>query len=146
MSNPLTNIVKSVIVNSSDQSRIKPTWVANGAYREIDPDAVAPLRVKLAALLHLTQLARQQLRGMIEDGEEDIEMQDTLIPGLQRRYPVRQAHNDKDPEYVNREEMTKEDADWNVERLRKESSAKRQHADRLQAWADDWFRAKRKAA
>ena len=134
MSNKLTDVVNSVIDSNSNQDELMPAWVANAAYRNIDPDQIAPIDVKIAALQYLKQLARQVLRGKFEPLEGNAD-QHELWPDLQTRYPVLRQNSDAEPTYVKLELLNGNDALWNINRLRKEADTKIKHANALEQWA-----------
>lgn len=132
----LIDVVNSAILNSSNQIRVSPSWVANSAYKSLDPTELAPYRARLAATEHLKQLARQQLRGKFDPKEDETGLeQHDLFPDLQRRYPIKHESQDGDPIYVNLEDLTDPDIQWNVQRLRREATTKQKHAAALEQWA-----------
>lgn len=133
---PLTDIIARIIETRRDQSKISPSWVATQAMVELDPTRLSIPLVYLAAHLELRQIARGLLRQWFEEDEEDPEnesKQHELFPGLQRRYPVARNKGDE-PEYVRLEEMTDEDGEYNMTRLRREAMAKLHHVDALAAY------------
>lgn len=132
MNNTLTDVVNGVILNSSNQAQIAPSWAANAAYKELDPASIAPPLVRLAALQSLTQIARSLCRGKFEP-DTDVPDQHELWPQLQTRYPI--AHSKADePVYVKLELLTEADVAWNVQRLEREGATKIKHARALRRW------------
>lgn len=134
METSLTDVVSGVIDSSADQEQIMPTWVANAAYKELDPEEVSPVRVKLAALQALKQLARQLLRGKFEPQNDRDAAQHELWPDLQQRYPAAHQTSDDEPTYIKLELLTVTDIEWNVSRLRSEAGTKIKHANALEQW------------
>lgn len=120
---------------------IVPADLAFAVYHQIDRRAMAPELVKFAAILELRQLAREVCRSSHRVGElvaEQAAMQSSLFDvQLQPRYP---AHRGDDDAYVLRAHLTVGERRLNVERLRKESSAKTAHADALEAETEHLLR------
>lgn len=133
----LNQIVIETIDSSTEEDGIAPGWVADITYQEIDPDNTAPDMVKLAALLALRQIARSLLRGKFEPEKQEEAEQHELFPKLQARYPAAHNKNASEPVYVKLECLTDDDISWNVARLRAEAQSKQEHADALEAWAQD---------
>ncbi len=134
MENSLIDVINGIIFNSSNQDQIMPAWVANSAFQQIDPEQLSPVRVKLAALQALKQIARQQLRGKFEPTNNDDALQHQLFPDLQVRYPLARQTSDGEPIYIKLELLTDADRMWNVNRLRAEAGTKLKHADALEQW------------
>ena len=134
MESTLIDVINNVIFNSSNQDQVMPAWVANAAYMELDPDKVAPIRVKIAALQALKQIARQQLRGKFEPNDDREAMQHALFPTIQARYPLMRQTSDGEPVYVKPELLPAADWSWNLHRLRTEATTKLKHADALEQW------------
>jgi hypothetical protein len=115
------------------RERLVPTWLANEAMRELDPERKSPPAIYTAAHLQFRQIARGFCRRHFEgDGESP---QHELLPDLQDRYPAARTKDAEEPEYVKREAMNPEDARFNVKRLELEARTKQRHADALRAWA-----------
>lgn len=126
--------MNDVIERAGNQDEVVPSWVANATYRCLDPDDVAPVDVKIAALQYLKQMARQMCRGKFDPNEGNAD-QHELWPDLQTRYPVSRETSDGEPTYVKLERLTGADALWNINRLRKEADTKIRHANALEQWA-----------
>ena len=134
MDNSLSDVISAIIERSTNQDEIMPSWVANAAYLELDPDELSPLRVKVAALLTFKQIARQLLRGKFEPQDDKDALQHELWPDLQQRYPSAHQTSDAEPTYVKLELLTDADIQWNVKRLRLEAATKIKHANALEQW------------
>lgn len=134
MESSFIDVIDGVILNSSNQDQMMPSWVANAGYKQLDPENIAPIRVKLAALEHLKQVSRQRLRGKFEPSDVKDALQHDLFPTIQARYPTRRQSNDGEPIYVKPEMLSNADWLWNINRLRTEASTKLQHADALRQW------------
>lgn len=139
MSDSLSDIVNSIILNSSNQDRIMPSWVANQAYTVIHPSSIvpSPLQERLASTEYLKEIARRQLRGKFEPTDDADAAQHDLFPDLQIRYPIMRGTQDGEPLYVKLEHLTDSDIAWNVQRLRSEAGTKMKHARALQQFAVD---------
>ncbi|MHC2399144.1 MULTISPECIES: hypothetical protein [Bradyrhizobium] len=133
----LVAIVSRIIDTRRSQSRISPSWVANEAMIELDGGHIAPPLVYLGCHLELRQIARSVLRTRFDDRAESDDgepRQHELFPDLQWRYPTARSARSAEPEYVLLDDMSDEDAAYNVARLRREGRAKLAHADALEAW------------
>lgn len=132
-----TDAINGVILNSSNQIRLMPSWIANEAFQILDPQGESPYPIRVAATEHLKQIARQQLRGKFEPDTDDDIVQHEMFPGLQDRYPAAKSDKDGEPVYVSLPLLTDEDIAWNVQRLRREGKTKLQHATRLERFGQD---------
>jgi hypothetical protein len=118
---------------------VYPGNIADAAYKVMDPDGLAPLMVRCAALLELRQLARSICRHTNVDDQEEERSQLPMFDGdLQRRYP---AHRDGEEVYVLREFLTETERRGNVARLRAEGKSKLAHANALELETDTLFAA-----
>ena len=90
--------------------------------------------VYMAAHLQFRQTARGLLRNLFEpDADIDPEAQDELFPELQSRYPIRRAVG-QEPVYRKRENLTREDRDYNINRLQRQIASKQRHLDAFEAY------------
>ena len=62
----LTDLLKDIIYKERTKSVISPAWVADEAIKKIDPENKSPFLVRIAAILHLRQLARPLLRKQFD--------------------------------------------------------------------------------
>lgn len=129
----LVEIIARIIDTRRLASRISPSWVATEAMTELDPKRTSKPLVYLGCHLELRQIARGLLRSWFEDADPD-EHQHELWPDLQWRYPTARSSGGDEPEYVKLEEMSDNDIDYNVTRLRNEARSKLAHADALEAY------------
>lgn len=111
---------------------ISPAKLADIVFSLLDPGEKSPHYVQTVAILELRQLARTECAKQHLEGEAEVEQQqgqqDLFEYRLQGRYPARR---DNDDVYVLLAELTPEELDLNVRRLRNEAAAKAQHADTL---------------
>jgi len=108
--------------------------IANQVISDIDREGLSPDLVRWAAILELRQLVRPLLRKEYEDEESP----QNELPGfqLQDRYP---GSGDRKGLYLPRGMMSFEDYSANIERLDKESAAKKKHARALESERDTKF-------
>jgi hypothetical protein len=130
----LAEIVARIIDIRRSQVRINPSWIATEALKEIDPAGRSVDLVRLGCHLQLRQIARAECRTLFEDSEDGDEPRFSGFEGLQWRYPASRSKGKDEPEYVLRDQMTNDDVEYNVGRLRREGRAKLAHADALEAW------------
>lgn len=130
----LAEIVARIIDIRRGQVRINPSWIATEALKEIDPAGRSVDLVRLGCHLQLRQIARAECRTLFEDSEDGDEPRFSGFEGLQWRYPTARSKRNEEPEYVLRDQMTNDDVEYNVGRLRREGRAKLAHADALEAW------------
>jgi hypothetical protein len=128
----LAEIIQRIIDLRRSEVSISPTWVAQEAMRELDPERRAPMLVYAGCNLQLRQIARGELRKKFHPDEGSGESHD-LFPELQHRYPTARSARDE-PEYILLEHLTSADIGYNVARLRAEAQAKLAHADALHAY------------
>jgi hypothetical protein len=128
-------ILLSIYEERRFNKRVSPTWLATMAMTSLDPLRVShPIEYAMAHL-QFRQLARSICAGRWEKAEGDEEKQIELFSDLQTRYPTAPANRaDDEPEYVLLEELTEEDFDFNIARLRSEGMAKIKHSDTLAAY------------
>ena len=89
-----------------------------------------------AAHLQLRQIARKLLGTSFEsDGDTPKDAEHELFDGLQKRYPISRQEGEE-PTYRLLEELTHEDRQFNIRRLRREGNKKLADADALQALDD----------
>lgn len=113
--------------------KIHPAYIAAIAYSKMDKTKRAPTLVKYAARLQLRQMATTLCRKVHEKVEATLESAQQEIWDLQANYPVTRSG---ELIFIARMDMTLEDRQANISRLRKESAAKARHADALQAETD----------
>jgi hypothetical protein len=140
----LSSIIRSKhnALNDVGMIEISPADLAAEAYKEIDPQRIAPALVQIAAILELRQLARAICRQQQRDSERIAEQGNLFDSYLQPRYPAVRSIGDGETEevYVLRAHLTLEERQRNIERLRREAEAKTMHADALQAETDHLIR------
>jgi len=134
----LYEVLAAIYARSNGEVRISPSWLATAGMAQLDPDRISPSDVYVAAHLQLRQIARGLCGKKCED--DGSAEQHELWPMLQKRYPAAH-HNGDEPVYVLLDHLSEKDVAFNIGRLRKEASAKLQHADALEAWWNDRPRA-----
>lgn len=94
--------------------------------------------IRYTSLEHLKHMARRVLAGRFDpEGDENEAHQGEMFSGdLQDRYPVPRKR-DEEPLYKQRDAMTADEVEWNVEQLRKSAKARLRHADALEAWNNE---------
>lgn len=134
----LPELVARVIEQRAGQARISPIMIANDCMAILDPRMVSKPRVYQGCHNHLRQLARGILARAFDPADKERRARDARAIAdlfkLQARYPLAHTADLEDAEYVRREEMSREDARYNVNRLRSEGRAKIAHGDALEAW------------
>jgi hypothetical protein len=115
---------------------LSPTSLALAVQFRFETGEIQP-HIKYTSLEHLKQMSRGMLRGQFDPVSDDLEQQQgEMFSGhLQDRYPIKVA-NGADPQYKLRIALTSEEAQWNIDRLRKSAKARMEHADAMQAWND----------
>jgi hypothetical protein len=134
MSEKYLEVLKDVIAGRGDQDEIRASWVANEAYKRLDPEGKTPYEVRHPALIHMRQSASSLIRGKYQSADGAISEQHELFPTLQKMYPV---PDEKDCVSRKLELLTFEQCMWNVRHLRQEGKTKLKHADALEQWALD---------
>lgn len=135
----LNDVLRSVFESHRDRPSIHPSWLATEAMVEMEFPRELHQLGYLGCHLALRQLARALCRKVFDPKET---LENDLFPDtLQDRYPRRPAKDTEEPEYVLLSIISKEDAMYNVDRLRKESMSKLRHADALEAWIKKRFAA-----
>ena len=115
----------------SDNVDVSPALLATTALVELDPDKITPQQVYIAAHLQLRHISRQICREKFGPDSVTPEYH-PLFPELQPRYPA--AHSsEEDPVYRSLANLTDEDYEYNLGRMRKEISAKTRHYDAFAA-------------
>lgn len=130
----LAEVVLAVVEQRKDQVKISPSSIATEVMNVLDPESVSVVLVALGCHLQIRQIARDCCRELFESDLTEGSAQHELFPDLQARYPAARQNGDE-PVYVRLEDMTNEDIEHNVRRLRSEARAKLKHADALEAWA-----------
>lgn len=132
MADLLVNILKLIIHDERTTAVIDPIWVAEEAFKRIDPETRSPALVRVAAVLHLRQLARPLLRKQFDPTKPAKEQPPSLFPELQWRYPKAEEKEG----YIVLTKMTKVDVKYNVDRMRKTCRGISSHADRLEVFGE----------
>lgn len=114
---------------------ISPASLARCVYENLDPKARSPIDVQFLAVLQLRQMARKICASR---NHEDETTQEPLFDGqLQPRYPTNRpdsaAETGYDRGYVKREFLTLKERRAIIERLKLEATAKKTHAEALEA-------------
>jgi hypothetical protein len=131
----LLDVFRSIIAKHENTDVVNPRWMATQAMTEIKfPRSLHEIGFS-GCHAHFTQMFRSHLRGQSGKRFEADLFPDTL----QKRYPRKQLTADGEAEYVLRDRMTEEDANYNIDRLTKEGGAKLRHADALRSWAHGRF-------
>lgn len=135
----LAELVARVVENRSGQIRISPVMIANDCMAVLDPRMRSVPRVYQGCHFHLRQLARAALARAYDPADRKKRTRDEKAVGdllfkLQARYPEAHTGDLDDPVYVRREEMTRDDARYNRDRLWSEGRTKIAHGDAVEAW------------
>jgi hypothetical protein len=134
----LGELVSRIVEMRSDQARVSPVAIANDCMAVLDPRIASVPRVYQGCHLFLRQLARGVLARAFDPADKHKRKRDAKALAdlfkLQVRYPQAHTADLEDPVYVRKEDMTREDAEYNVGRLRSEGRTKLAHADALVAW------------
>lgn len=116
--------------------------LASSAYRELDPDDLAPLMVRYAAVLQLRQFSRAICRGEAEQAQRESEAliaiasEEEWAGHLQERYPAKRIICGEEQEvYVPTGQLTDSEIEENAGRLQREGAAKIAHARALRTFA-----------
>lgn len=141
----LGELVGRIVRRRDKERRVSPVSIANDAMAVLDPRMRSIPRVYQGCHLYLRHVARAVLARAYDPADKKKRERDGKALGelfkLQERYPQAHTADLEDPVYVRKEEMSKEDIEYNVTRLRSEGRAKLAHADALVAW---WNEAKSK--
>jgi hypothetical protein len=133
----LAQAVQTIIERHSDLVAISPAWVATAAMQVIEFPRDLHALGYAGCHLELRQMARSKLRRQFDPvtrADDAADYGEDLFPDtLQDRYP-RHPRSMCEPEYVQRARMSRDDLDYNVERMRRAGSALLRHADALQEW------------
>jgi hypothetical protein len=128
----LQDVVRAVYDKRRDLAEISPSWLALEAMNEISFPVVLHELGWIGCNLQFRQIARSFCR---QHFDPEVVVENDLFPEtLQQRYPLKQTDGSQEPVYVLLDLLSQEDILFNVERLRKEASAKLRHADALDAW------------
>ncbi len=123
----ITRLLSDALSAFNSDLPVSPTILARKAMAVCDPDTESPEIVRFAAELHFRQMARGLLRTAYEETNDQ---QSEMFDKLQDRYP---GTGDNAGVYVPLNQMTSEDFEHNIHRLRAEAAAKNAHADALRA-------------
>ena len=129
-------ILIRLINKQRTKKEISPASLALDALRELDVELIVEKGNKpiwRLANLQLRQLARGLLKFDVVAKKRLFD--DAMFPGLQWRYPAAYSDEESEPRYVLRDQMSRADAAWNIQRLRAEGEAKIEHGDTLFEWA-----------
>lgn len=113
---------------------ISPASVALSLQSTFGGDVAIEPGIAYASLEHFKQMARGVLSGRfdpVRQAEEAAE-QELFSTHLQPRYPLPRKAGDE-PLYKLRSELTGPERAWNVQRMRRTSTALQMHADALEA-------------
>lgn len=136
----LRELVLTVFDGREDAITISPAWLATETMVRLDPGRTSDPTIYLAAHLQFRQVARDVLRGRFQpQAEPDEEAQHPLFPMLQRRYPLPHKRGEE-PVYKRLEDLSSDEAAFNVARLSREAAGKLKHADALEAWRQQKFK------
>lgn len=131
MSFDFTAAVCAVIDKFADRPDISPTAVATEVLIGLDPDQISLPDVYGGCHLHVRQVARGQLRKpppkalpLFPD-----------FPTLQPRYPAAHSEFAEEPIYRRSDQLSREDVDYNIRRMRAEIGTKNAHLNLFIAWA-----------
>lgn len=129
----LYELVGKIISDRNDQIDISPTWIATECMRKLHGMSLRDDRplIYIGCHLQLRQIARS-ICGKKWENDDDSTEQHEMFPGLQKRYPICRIAGEE-PAYRRLEDMSSEDYDYNINRLRAEANEKQAHADRLEA-------------
>ena len=134
----LAELVGRIVERRREEPRISPVAIANDCMAVLDPKVKSIPRVYQGCHLYLRQLARAVLARAFDPADKKKRTHDAKAMAdlfkLQARYPQAHTGDLEDPVYVRKEDMTREDAQYNVERLRSEGRSKLAHADAIVAW------------
>jgi hypothetical protein len=122
----LAAIVLTVINTRKDQVRISPAWIATEAMRKLQAMRLRQTKplVYEGCHLQLRQIARKLCIKMFETADPEEASQHEMYPDLQRRYPVaRDRNSGEEPLYVKLEDMSDEDVQANIVRMRSQGRA-----------------------
>jgi hypothetical protein len=130
----IVTLVNIQIEKASSTIELSPTNLALAVLHQFSNKRTNPL-LKYSSLEHIKQVARKALAGHFEaDGEDNEAYQGELFSGhLQERYPTPRKRGES-PVYKLREHLSVNEAEWNIEQLRKSARARVLHANALQAW------------
>jgi hypothetical protein len=132
-SRDLYAVIRSICEGHRDLPSLNPVWLATEAMTVIGFDRDIHELGWRGCHLQFRQIARSFCRRHFDPTERT---EDDLFPEtLQERYPRREFNPSGEAEYVLRDLLTPSDIAYNVERLRREASAKLKHADALEARA-----------
>lgn len=122
------------LLDQDGEMVVNPAVVAAHVYAELDAAAISPTLVQYTSVLELRQLARSVCRKKYEDDDSAAVQVEMFDGALQPKYP---AERNGERVYVPRAQMTVDEYNFNITRLRTEAMAKAKHADALQAERDE---------
>jgi hypothetical protein len=132
----LADIVERVIDLCRKLTDVSPAWVATQAMTLIAFPRDLHRLGYAGCHLELRQIARGKLRGRFDPTViADADAEPDLFPEtLQERYPLPRSKPGDEPRYRLLNNLTDEDVEYNVARMKKAGDALLKHADRLAAW------------
>ncbi len=133
----LNAAVQHVIDDYRHVGEISPSWIATQVMVAIDfPQSLHALGY-VGCHLEIRQIARGKLRHAHDPFarmQASIKGEDDLFPEtLQEFYPKRPRPREE-PLYAMRDLLTRDDVQYNVERMRRGGRALLKHADAIEAW------------
>lgn len=132
----LGTIIERILELHATVTDVNPAWVATTAMTVIEFPRELHRLGYAGCHLELRQIARSKLRKRFDPtaiADDDAEHPDLFPETLQERYPVARKAGEE-PTYRKLANLTKADAHFNIERMRKAAGALGRHADRLEAW------------
>jgi hypothetical protein len=132
----LIEAVEKIISRNNDMRAISPAWVATAVMSEIGFLAKMHPVGYVGCHLYVRQIARQSLRKKFDptDRDDDGDDQHELFNGtLQIKYPRRREQGEE-PTYVHIDDLTDDDVEFIVARMRSTARSLLKHADALAAW------------
>lgn len=140
----LAQAVQDIIEHNADLVAISPAWVATAAMQVIEFPRDLHALGYAGCHLELRQMARAKLRRQFDPvsrAEDVADLGEDLFPDtLQDRYP-RCPKRSREPEYVQRARMSRDDLEYNVGRMMRAGDALHRHANALQAWGEAYLAA-----
>jgi hypothetical protein len=134
----LAELVGRIVERRHGEARVSPVAIANDCMAVLDPKVRSMPRVYQGCHLYLRQLARAVLARAFDPSDKKKRARDASAIAdlfkLQARYPQAHTADLEDPVYVRKEDMTREDVQYNIDRLRSEGRSKMAHADAIVAW------------
>lgn len=126
-----------------DAATVSPSTLAAMVFDEYATGSEVP-QIAYTSIESIKQIAREFLRRCDPQGDEseayapqgELDLGETRFRGLQARYPIPRAPGEE-PVYKLRHLLTPEERAFNVSLLRKSALARMEHADALEAEAEE---------